>query len=65
MKALDDRYRESMGEKNGTLIRSDIIAGLRRLSDAVDDPDLEPTARALIELEPDPKYRKKYAAHWR
>lgn len=63
--ALARRYRDSATEKNGTLVRSDIVESLRRLHDAVDDPRVEATARALIEEEPDPKYRTKYAAHWR
>lgn len=63
--ALDRRYRSAGDEKNGTLVRSDIVAGLRRLHDAVGDPEVEATARALIEVEPDPGYRRKYARHWR
>ncbi|MGX6602086.1 hypothetical protein ACWKSP_08130 [Micromonosporaceae bacterium Da 78-11] len=63
--ALDSRYREAAEEKNGTLVRSDIVAGLRRLYDAAGDPTVETTARALIEVEADPKYRRKYAGHWK
>jgi hypothetical protein len=63
--ALDRRFREAAGEKNGTLIRSDIVESLRLLHDATGDPAVEPVARALIALEDDPKYRKKYAGHWR
>jgi hypothetical protein len=63
--ALDQRYREGAAEKNATLIRNDIIEGLRRLYDAVGDPEVETTARALIDLETDPKYRRKYARHWK
>lgn len=62
--ALDHRYRGCAEEKNATLIRHDVVEGLRHLHDAVGDPAVEATARALIELEPDPKYRKKYARHW-
>jgi hypothetical protein len=63
--ALDLRFRECGAEKNGTLIRNDIVETLRRLHDAVGDPAIETTARALIELETEPKYRRKYARHWR
>ena len=63
--ALDRRYRDSFEEKNGTLIRNDIVESLRKLHDAVGDPEVEATARALIDAEPDPKYRRKYAGHWR
>jgi hypothetical protein len=63
--ALDHRYRECTAEKNGTLIRNDIVEGLRLLHDAVGGPEVERTARTLIELEDDPKYRRKYAKHWK
>lgn len=63
--ALDLRYRECATEKNGTLIRHDIIESLRRLYDVVGDPAVEATARALIEVESDAKYRRKYARHWK
>ena len=62
--ALRSRYRESWDEKNGTLIRHDIVESLRFLSDAKKDDQLGAVARELIDEEPDPKYRKKYARHW-
>lgn len=65
VKALEVRYGESTSEKNGTLIRNDIVESLRRLHDAVEDPEIEKVARALIEDEPDLKYRRKYAKHWK
>ena len=34
---LEGRFRESATEKNGSLIRYDILQGLRRLYDAVKD----------------------------
>src|SRR3954447_19415421 len=43
--ALAARYREADGEKNGTLIRHDIVESLRELHDAVADPEIETTAR--------------------
>ncbi|HRQ40504.1 MAG TPA: hypothetical protein PLD25_21530 [Chloroflexota bacterium] len=62
---LDGRYRECITEKNGTLIRSDIITGLANLYDAVKDETIKERAWALIETETDPKYRKKYATAWK
>jgi hypothetical protein len=62
---LADRFRESAAEKNGTLIRHDIIDGLRKLYDAVHDEQVREAALALIAAEEDDKYRKKYAAIWR
>ncbi|MEV7621721.1 hypothetical protein [Actinoplanes sp. NPDC089786] len=62
--ALAARYREAEGEKNGTLVRHDIVESLRHLRDATQDDAIEAVARELIALEPDPKYRKKYARHW-
>lgn len=63
--ALDRRYREAADEKNGTLVRNDIVEGLRHLYDAAGDPVVERTARELIDAETDPKYQRKYRRHWR
>ena len=65
MEGLTARYHESAAEKNGTLIRFDILQGLRSLYDQVQDECIRAQALALIETEQDPKYRKKYASVWR
>lgn len=62
---LAGRFAECITEKNCTLIRFDIIQGLRRLYDAVKDETIRQKALALIETEEDLKYRKKYAGEWR
>lgn len=62
---LAERFREAAGEKNGTLIRFDIVKGLRRLYDQVGDEALRETALALIATEADARYQKKYASVWR
>jgi hypothetical protein len=62
---LSGRFRECAAEKNGTLIRYDILQGLRRLYDAVKDEGIRKRALALIATEEDPKYRRKYATLWR
>jgi hypothetical protein len=62
---LVQRFKECAGEKNCTLIRYDILAVLRRVYDAAGDARLRSTAEALIQIEEDPKYRKKYATLWR
>jgi hypothetical protein len=62
---LEQRYHECVSEKNGTLIRYDIIQSLRNIYDAVKDETIKEKALALIETETDPKYRKKYATLWR
>jgi hypothetical protein len=59
------RFRECVSEKNGRLIRYDILESLRRIYDGVGGEKLRATALALIELEKDPKYRKKYSTLWR
>ncbi len=65
VQGLVRRFQECGGEKNGTLIRYDILAVLRRVYDATADPAVRATAEALMGLEEDPKYRKKYATLWR
>ncbi|RKG51071.1 hypothetical protein D7X30_36670 [Corallococcus sp. AB011P] len=62
---LKKRFKECATEKNGTLIRYDILEVLRKTHDATPDPALPPLAFSLIELEEDPKYRKKYSGLWK
>jgi hypothetical protein len=65
VEGLTRRFEECMAEKNGTLIRYDIIEAFRNLYDAVKDEAIKQKALALIETEQDPKYRKKYAGLWK
>jgi hypothetical protein len=62
---LARRFEDCRAEKNGTLIRFDIIQGLRKLYDAVKDESIRTSALGLIETEVDLKYRKKYAGVWK
>ena len=54
-----------VAEKNGTLIRYDIIQGLKRLYDLVKDETVKEKAMELIGTETDDKYCRKYASVWR
>jgi hypothetical protein len=65
MRRLAQRFRKCGTEKNSTLVRFDIQAVMRRIFDATGDQDIRSQGRKLIELEEDPKYRKKYATAWR
>jgi hypothetical protein len=65
VKGLEKRYQESVKEKNGTLIRFDIIQDLRNLYDATTSGEIKEKALELIELEQDLKYKKKYASIWK
>jgi hypothetical protein len=62
---LARRFAECISEKNCTLIRFDIVQGLRNLYEEVNDESIRETAAALINTEEDIKYRKKYASVWR
>jgi HEAT repeat protein len=62
---LEKRFHECITEKNCTLIRYDIIVGLRNLYDATISSEIKEKALELIETEKDVKYRKKYATVWR
>lgn len=64
MTALEERFSECVTHKNCTLIRYDIIECLRKLFDVVQDEAIRTKAQSLIELEPDPKYKKKYQTLW-
>lgn len=65
VKGLAKRFEECMIEKNGTLIRADIIQDLKNLYEALGDEAIQVQATALIETETDGKYRKKYATVWK
>lgn len=62
---LAGRFGDCAAEKNCTLIRYDIILGLRKLYEAVKDEKIKERALELIDTEQDPKYRKKYMTVWR
>ena len=62
---LETRFRECVSEKNGTLIRYDILQSLRNVYDQVKEETLREKALAWIETEDDLKYRKKYKALWK
>jgi len=65
MKGLQVRFKECSTEKNCTLIRYDILESMLRIYRVVKEEAIRLTALALIETEPDSKYRKKYASLWR
>jgi hypothetical protein len=65
VEALAGRFADCAAEKNCTLIRYDIIQGLKQLYDLDNDEAIRGKAFELIEREEDPKYRKKYATVWR
>jgi hypothetical protein len=67
-KLLDElayRFKECAVEKNATLIRYDILQGLRNLFDHTGDERARALALDLIDMETDLKYRKKYKTVWR
>lgn len=59
------RFADCAPEKNYTLIRYDLLVGMRKLYDAAPDEALRARALALIDTEPDAKYRKKYLTVWK
>ena len=65
MAGLRTRYTESFGEKNGTLVRFDILVDLATLHAALQDVAIKEAGLAWTDEEPDPKYRKKYLAVWK
>ncbi|BAS27401.1 hypothetical protein [Limnochorda pilosa] len=65
LEALEHRFRECAEEKNGTLVRTDVVTALGRLTKATGDATIEVRLNALIETEPDEKQRKKQRAAWR
>lgn len=64
-RALAARFAEAADEKNGTLVRADIIESLRRVHDDTGDKAIEATAEELLASEQDDKYRRKYTKIWK
>ncbi|QUW22798.1 hypothetical protein JSQ81_04220 [Sporosarcina sp. Marseille-Q4063] len=60
-----DRFQNGADEKHYTLRRFDMIQGLKNLYDELKDENIKQTAFELIELEEDPKYRRKYSGVWK
>lgn len=65
VKGLEKRYHECVSEKNGKLVRYDILVSMMNLYDATTSSEIKEKAMELIELEEDAKYRKKYASVWK
>lgn len=65
VKGLEKRYKECVTEKNGKLIRYDILVGMRNLYNATTSSEIMEKALELIELEKDLKDKKKYASVWK
>lgn len=65
VKGLEKRYKECVVEKNGALIRYDILVSMRNLYNATTSSEIMEKALELIELEKDPKNKKKYASVWK
>ena len=62
---LAGRFNECVTEKNSSLIRYDIMQGLKQLYDHSKDEQIRARALALMATEHDEKYRKKYASVWK
>ena len=58
---LSARFAEAATEKNGTLVRYDILQGLQNLYHATGDETIHELATQLVATEEEIKYRKKYA----
>jgi len=62
---IENRFRSGADEKHYTLIRFDMIQGMKNLYDVTKDEDIKRRALDLINEEEDLKYRKKYMSLWK
>jgi len=62
---LSERFEGSFKEKSGALVRTDIVAILRRLSDATGDAAVRSGAELLITTDRAPGRRQKLEQAWR
>lgn len=65
VQGLEKRFKECIKEKNGALIRYDILVTLRNLYNATTSSEIKEKALELIELEKDMKHKKKYSTVWK
>lgn len=65
MEGMEKRFKECVTEKNGKLIRYDILISMRNVYNEVKDEAIREKALALIASEKDVKNQKKYAAVWK
>jgi hypothetical protein len=62
---LSKRFEECVTEKNGKLIRYDILVSMRNVYNEVGDESIRERAHALIASEKDLKNQKKCAGVWK
>jgi hypothetical protein len=62
---MEKRYKECIKEKNASLIRYDILVSMKNVYNEVKDEAIKETALALVEIEKDVKYQKKYKTVWK
>ncbi|KAA0964873.1 hypothetical protein FQ087_00645 [Sporosarcina sp. ANT_H38] len=60
-----NRFQDGAHEKHYTLIRFDMIQGLKNLYDELKEEEIKQLSMDLIETEEDIKYRKKYKTVWK
>lgn len=65
MAGFSRRFADCEPEKAKSIIRADIIQGLKCLYQATTREQIKTIALELIESEPNPKLRQKYTAVWR
>ena len=65
MDGLSRRFKECVTEKNGSLIRYDILVSMRNVYDEVKDETIREKALALMASEKEARNQKKCAAVWR
>jgi|SRR5688572_2857257 len=63
--SLSARFEDSFKEKSGKLVRTDIVAVLRRLFDATGDAAVQAAAEMLITTDRAPGRRQKLEHAWR
>ncbi|MGV8833066.1 MAG: hypothetical protein ACOH2N_13900 [Devosia sp.] len=63
--ATAQKFAACASHKNHTLIRYDLLEGLRDLADATGDQTIRPVALNLIQTESDVKYANKYSKIWK
>lgn len=65
VEGMSGQFKECIKEKNGHLIRYDILVSMRNVYNEIGDESIREKAQVLIESEKDLKNKKKYATVWK
>lgn len=65
IEGLNTRFKDCKDEKACRIVRADIIIQFKKIYEQLKDESLKEQAAALIDIESNEKYKKKYLKEWK